>query len=128
MELKLSCLKTQHSGGRYQTQDLSLRSCLFFDNKCEYISIQKYSTSERFFRGFKALPSSLGEVQMICVVSHMSPVMRKLVFGVSDQLSHKPACIITEESKRLEILDIRRRGILLVTTLSVMLICVFVFA
>ena len=29
---------------------------------------------------------------------HMSPVARKLVFGVSDQVRHKPGCAITEYS------------------------------
>ena len=41
----------------------------------------------------------------------MSPVMRKPVFGVSEQIRHKPGCTATENSKRLEILDLERRGI-----------------
>ena len=32
---------------------------------------------------------------------------------VSDQLRHKPACTSTEKSKKLEISDLRRRGIVL---------------
>ena len=39
--------------------------------------------------------------------------MRKPAFGVSDQVRHKPGCAITEYGKRLEILDLDRRGIVL---------------
>ena len=42
---------------------------------------------------------------------HMSPEARKLVFGVSDQLQHNPACAATEDVLRLEILDLESRGI-----------------
>ena len=45
--------------------------------------------------------------------------MRKPVFGVSDQVPHKPGCTATEDGQRLEISDLGRRGIAL---------CVFVFA
>ena len=43
----------------------------------------------------------------------MSHNARNPVFGVSDQVRHKPGCTITEDGKRLEILDLRRRGIVL---------------
>ena len=39
---------------------------------------------------------------------------RKLVFGVSDQVSHKPACADTEDGYKLEISDLRRRVVLFV--------------
>ena len=35
------------------------------------------------------------------------------VFGVSDQVQHKPGCAATEDSKRLEISDLGSRGIVL---------------
>ena len=35
--------------------------------------------------------------------------MRKTVFGVSDQVRHKPGCAATEDGKRLEISDLRSR-------------------
>ena len=35
--------------------------------------------------------------------------MRKPVFGVSDQVRHKPACAATEASQGLEISDIETR-------------------
>ena len=41
--------------------------------------------------------------------NHMSCSARKLVFGVSDQPPHKPACTVTEECLMLEIFDISRR-------------------
>ena len=50
--------------------------------------------------------------------------MRKPVFGVSDQVRHKPGCAAKEDSKRLEISDLERSGIVL----SAQLIFVFVFA
>ena len=43
----------------------------------------------------------------------MSLVVRKLVFGVSDQVSHKPGCTATEDSQKLEILYLGSRGIVL---------------
>ena len=39
--------------------------------------------------------------------------MRKPVFGVSDQVRHKPDCIASEDGWRLEILDLRSRRIVL---------------
>ena len=39
--------------------------------------------------------------------------MRKPVFGVCDQVRHKPACSATQISYRLEISAIARRGIIL---------------
>ena len=43
----------------------------------------------------------------------MSLIVRKPVFGVSDQVPHKPGCAITEYSYGLEILDLESRGIVL---------------
>ena len=43
----------------------------------------------------------------------MSLVVRKPVFGVSDQVRHKPACTATEDGYRLEISDLESRGIVL---------------
>ena len=43
----------------------------------------------------------------------MSLVLRKLVFGVSDQVQHKPGCTATEDGQRLEILDLGSRWIVL---------------
>ena len=39
--------------------------------------------------------------------------MRKPVFGVSDQVPHKPGCAVTEYDKRLDISDLESRGIVL---------------
>ena len=43
----------------------------------------------------------------------MSRDARKPVFGVSNQLWHKPTCTVTEAGKKLEISDLRRREIVL---------------
>ena len=39
--------------------------------------------------------------------------MRKPVFGISDLVKHKPSCIATEDSERLESLYSESRGIVL---------------
>ena len=68
---------------------------------------------------------------------YMSLIMRKPVFGVSDQVPHKPGCTATEDGQRLQILDLGSRGIVLFVTKSkvlisctvtVQLICIFGFA
>ena len=43
----------------------------------------------------------------------MSLVVRKRVFGVSDQVPHKPGCTATEDGQRLEISDLGSRWIVL---------------
>ena len=58
--------------------------------------------------------------------NEMSLVVRKQIFGVSDQVPHKPGCTATE--------DLERRGIVLcrknkgADQLRGKLICIFVFA
>ena len=42
---------------------------------------------------------------------NMSLVVRKPVFGVSDQVRHKPGCTVTEDGQMLEILDLGSKGI-----------------
>ena len=44
---------------------------------------------------------------------NMSLVVRKPVFGVSDQVRHKPGSTATEAGERLEISDLGSRGIVL---------------
>ena len=45
--------------------------------------------------------------------TEISQVMTKPVFGVSDQVCHKPCCTATEDGYRLEISDLGSRGIVL---------------
>ena len=45
------------------------------------------------------------------LLSQLSLVMRKPVFGVSDQVRHKPGCTKTEDDYRLEISDLGSKGI-----------------
>ena len=47
------------------------------------------------------------------VISYMSLVLRKPVFGVSDQVLHKPGCTATEDGWKLEISDLGSKGIVL---------------
>ena len=65
--------------------------------------------------------------------------MRKPVFGVSDQVRHKPGYTTTKGSERLEISDLDRRGIvlsghvaktkaLISFAVTAKLFCVFLFA
>ena len=44
---------------------------------------------------------------------YMSLVVRKPVFGISDQVPHKPGCTVTEDGRMHEILDLARRWIVL---------------
>ena len=44
---------------------------------------------------------------------NLSLVVRKPVFGVSDQVRHKPGCTASEDDKKLEISDLESRGIVL---------------
>ena len=44
--------------------------------------------------------------------------MKKHVFGVSDQVRHKPGCMDTEHGERLDILDLGSRAIILIIRLS----------
>ena len=46
-------------------------------------------------------------------IFYMSLVVRKPVFGVFDQVLHKPGCTTTEDALRLEISDLESRGIVL---------------
>ena len=50
---------------------------------------------------------------ILAILIHMSLVVRKPVFGVSDQVRHKPGCTATEDGYRLEISDLGSRGIVL---------------
>ena len=46
-----------------------------------------------------------------CSTDHLSLIVRKPVFGVFDQVPHKPGCTITEDDKRLEISDLGKGGL-----------------
>ena len=57
--------------------------------------------------------------------------MRKPVFGVSDQVRHKPGLTVTEDGYRLEISDLEVQGLYYPCSENKgadKLICVFVFA
>ena len=64
--------------------------------------------------------------------------MRKLVFGVYNQVRHKPACTVTEDNWRLEVSDLgsggtvlsvkQKKKTLISCAFTAQLICVFVFA
>ena len=53
------------------------------------------------------------QIKMCYTVHEMILVLRKPVFGVSDQVRHKSGCIATEDGYMLEISDLGSRGIVL---------------
>ena len=57
--------------------------------------------------------SSQASVAAQAGLCHMSLVVRKPVFRVSDQVRHKPGYTATEDSQKLEILYLGSRGIVL---------------
>ena len=57
-----------------------------------------------------SLKSDFGNTHSI--MSYMSLITRRPVFGICDQVSHKPACAAKEARQRLEISDIETRGII----------------
>ena len=68
----------------------------------------------------------------------MNLFVRKPVFGVNDQVAHKPGCTATEDGLRLEISDLHKKRsctihvvktkALISFAVTAKLICVFVFA
>ena len=58
-------------------------------------------------------PKAICPINFFKVGGIMSLVVRKLVFGVSDQVRHKLGCTVTEDGWRLEILYLGSRGIVL---------------
>ena len=57
---------------------------------------------------------SCNAVNFYSIFYHLSLILRKPVFRVSDLVRHKPGCTATEDSLRLEISDLGNRGIVLV--------------
>ena len=53
------------------------------------------------------------KIFILQVQYNLSLVVRKPVFGVSDQVQHKPGSAVTENAQRLEISDLGSRGIVL---------------
>ena len=83
------------------------------------------------------------EAFLYCLVTSFDHVARNPVFGVSDQVRHKPGCTTIEFSLRLELLDLGSRGMyylcicsirvaktktLISFAVTAKLICAFVFA
>ena len=66
------------------------------------------------FAGYRGVFFQLAAAPMEAkLVYKMSPVVIKPVFGVSDQVRHKPGCTATEDGYRLEISDLGSIGIVL---------------
>ena len=78
------------------------KGCHFY---LDYISILYLSAAQN---SKKIIKLSVKHFQ-----NEMSLVLRKPVFGVSDQVRHKPGCTATEDGQRLEISDIGSRGTVL---------------
>ena len=61
-----------------------------------------------FLEGFPVLLGARDSLSFDCTAFraiHMSLVLRKPVFGVSDQVPHKPGCTTTKDSLSQEISD-----------------------
>ena len=57
---------------------------------------------------------STGAASIFCIYAdNISLVVRKPIFGVSDQVRHKPGCTAIKDGQRLEISDLGSRGIAL---------------
>ena len=54
---------------------------------------------------------SLTSIQIVERQANMSHVVRKPVFGVSDQFRHKPGCTTIDDGLRLAILDLGSKAI-----------------
>ena len=72
------------------------------------------------YNGTKECAGQNGKMhRLICVVvaciglKHMSLVVRKPVFGVSDLVRHKPGCKLQEMARGLKFRDVGSRGIVL---------------
>ena len=57
--------------------------------------------------------SLLLDFMIIISKDQMNRDARKPVFGVSDQVRHKPVCAAAEDGYKPEISDLRKRGIVL---------------
>ena len=53
------------------------------------------------------------EANLKNLYQYLSRDVTKPAFGVSDQVGHKPICTVIEAGYKLEILDLRRREIVL---------------
>ena len=90
----------------------------------------------------KQINLSVVFLENICSRNHINdktlnePVREKTNNLGSDQVRHKPACTVTEDGQRLEILDLESRGTIRVAktkalisfAVTAKLICAFVFA
>ena len=82
---------------------------MFYLIFCWYLFIRKEAVADWLPR--------LGKRELIFLLlnthHYLSLVVRKPVFGVSDQVRHKPGCAATEDGLRLKISDLGRRGTVL---------------
>ena len=100
---------------------------------CLYVQVDLHLCCMKMTSGFL-----MKQLIKEAVKNKMSLVVRKPVFGVSDQVQHKPGCPAIEDDYRLEISDLGSRGIftiraaktnaLISFAVIAKLICAFVFA
>ena len=94
---------------------------MFYDNECnstqeltkEYTCIDYNVDQKNDITGVSGWPSFPNWNLILFSTLNLSPIMRKPVFRVCDQVRHKLACTVTEARQRLEISDIESRGITL---------------
>ena len=92
-----------------------IRIIKFFFSKLSFLQPQKnavfYITYQIIILNFQtdtfgqAVKTQIRVIIRLLHLHHMNLVVRKPVFGVSDQVQHNPGCTATEDGKRLEISD-----------------------
>ena len=80
--------------GTYKCELRCKRTAVFISEECKE-DISPYNISIR-----ADLSGSLCPAYVSLVMNHLSLVLRKPVFGVSDQVPHKPGCATTEDGYR----------------------------
>ena len=85
------------------------------DYKFSQLTVSRNLNNPSSNRPFSTVPlvkrNSTLNVNTIHSILHLSLVLRKPVFGVSDQVSHKPVCTVTEDGEMLEISDLGIEGL-----------------
>ena len=91
--------------------------CIFVTTGKDFKMIQSFTSILCIHKTIKAINITMnllhknvqeqnGHTYVIYYDYQMSLVLRKPVFGVSDQVPHKPGCTVTEDGQRLEISDL----------------------
>ena len=92
---------------------MTLLSIQYIANTISNVVYPPLYAKSRFSHDMAHLKEGVGQAVSDDDGNKLSLVVRKPVFGVSDQVPHKPGCTATEDGWRLEISDLDRREIVL---------------